>query len=186
LVVEPDIQLSILTAAGLPEPRADSSQAAQTHIDAAVHAELEQRNFVVREFNADTAMEGRAGQLIRLHDVVGQSILAFHYGYISLPTKVGKFDWTLGPGTQEIDPERTARYALFVRGQGSYSSAGRVVMALLFGGAMSGQSIFASLVDLQTGNIIWFNVALAAPDADMREADGAASLVRSLFKDAPL
>jgi hypothetical protein len=128
-------------------------------------------------------MEGRIGQIIRLHEAVGGSILSLN---TLLPTKKNNFDWTLGPGARELAEAQNARYALFVYSRGTYSSAGRIVMAVLFGGATGAQLMFASLVDLQTGNIIWFNFAIAGPNADMRLPDGAASLVTSLMKDSPL
>jgi hypothetical protein len=186
LLVEPDIELSVLTAAGLPEPRADWSQAARTNVAAALRTRVSAEGHSTLAFDTASSMEGRIGQIVRLHEAVGTSILAFNYGFVNLPTKKDNFDWTLGPGARELAEAHNARYALFVYARGSYSSAGRVVMALLFGGPMGMQQMFASLVDLHTGDIIWFNVATAGPDADMREAAGATSLVESLMKDSPL
>jgi len=51
---------------------------------------------------------------------------------------------------------------------------------------LGGQQAFASLVDLRTGNVIWFNVAQAAPSEDMRQAEGATGFVNRLMRDAPL
>jgi hypothetical protein len=48
------------------------------------------------------------------------------------------------------------------------------------------QQVFASLVDLRTGRVVWFNVAVAGPQADMRSQEGAQSLCRSLLKGVPL
>ena len=74
---------------------------------------------------------------------------------------------------------------------GTYASAGR--KALMVGAALLGVSLplghqyaFASLVDLKTGRIVWFNVANAGPDADMRDPQGSKILVGALLKDAPL
>jgi len=184
LVIEPDIEISVLTAAGLPEPREDWTQEARANVAAALTAQLAEQGRRTQAYAP--GHEGREGQLIRLHEAVGNSILLFNYGYVSLPTKEDNFDWTLGPGAREIAEAQNARYALITYARGQYASTGRVVMALLFGGSMGGQQMFASLVDLHTGNIIWFNVAQTGPTSDMREATGAQALVRALLKDAPL
>ncbi len=51
---------------------------------------------------------------------------------------------------------------------------------------LGSQQAFTSLVDLRTGQVIWFNMAIAGPQADMRNPEGATSLVSSLLEDAPL
>ncbi|MBW3560067.1 MAG: hypothetical protein KY449_09920 [Proteobacteria bacterium] len=192
LLVEPDVQLSVLTMAGLDEPRADWSKSAQANLDAAMQAALRQRSHQFRELDPATAQEGRIGQLLRLHEAVGRSILAFSYGQIDLPTKRKRFEWTLGEGAQALGRQYGADYALFTYGRGSYSSGGRKVamvgMALLGAGIMplGGQEAFASLVDLRTGRVVWFNVAKAAPTADMRDPEGAQAFVDAIMKDAPL
>jgi len=84
-----------------------------------------------------------------------------------------------------------ADYALFVTARGTYSSAGR--KAAMIGMAMLGvsiplgsQQIFASLVDLRTGRVVWFNVATAGPQADIRTPEGASLLVKDLLKGVPI
>ena len=52
--------------------------------------------------------------------------------------------------------------------------------------SLGGQQAFASLVDLRTGNVIWFNVAQASPNQDMRDPGGAASFTTTLLRGAPL
>jgi len=43
---------------------------------------------------------------------------------------------------------------------------------------------FASLVDLRTGDIVWFNV-VSAGAGELRDANGAALAVDTLFRDIP-
>jgi hypothetical protein len=191
LVLQPDVQLSVLTAAGLQEPRADWSAAARQNLAAEVEKALGARSHNFKVLDSNAAMEGRPGQLLRLHGAVGQSILAFNYGAYALPTKKGNFDWTIGDGAQSLGAEYGVDYALFVTGAGSYASSGRVAtmigLSLLgVGVPLGSQQVFCSLVDLRTGRVIWFNVAHAGPNADMREQAGAQSLVASLFKTLPL
>lgn len=191
LLIEPDVQLSLLTAAGMQEARQDWSKQGHDNLSGAIRTSLQGKAHRFEMLDPETARDGRSGQLLRLHDAVGQSIMLFNYGGIVLPNKKGAFDWTLGEGAQTLAKAYDADYALFVTGRGSYSSAGR--KAMMIGAAMLGvsiplgsQTVFASLVDLHTGQVIWFNVALAGPTADMRTAEGTAILTTSLLKGVPL
>ena len=191
LLIQPDIELSLLTASGLLEPRADWTAAGRTNIQASVEAALKGKSHSFIGLDPSTAMGGRGGQLLRLNGEVGKSILLFNYGYVKLPTKTGSFDWTVGEGAQVLGQTYNADYALFIYGRGSYSSGARVAMmigmaALGVGLPTGGQQVFASLVDLKTGQVVWFNLAQAAPGADMRTPEGAALLTTSLLKDVPL
>jgi hypothetical protein len=191
LVMTPDIQLAVLTAAGLQEPREDWSRSARDNLAASIAAHVAAEGHAASSLDPTTAMEGRVGQIIRLHEAVGTSILAINYYGVNIPTRRESFAWTLGEGVQEVAAAHNADYALFITGRGSYASAGRqaavVGMALLgVGMPMGGQQAFASLVDLRTGNVIWFNVVTAAPGEDMREPDGAASVAERLMDEAPL
>jgi hypothetical protein len=191
LLVEPDIELGLMNLAGVTEPRADWSRQARGHVAAAIEAEMKARGHAYRTLDPETAMDGRVGQLIRLHEVVGQSIGAFEYGLYYLPTKKHGFDWTLGEGAAELGRTYDADYALFVYGRGAYSTKQRlgivIGMALLgIGLPTGGQGAFASLVDLRTGKVVWFTVASAGLKADMRQPEGAAQFVKAVLQDAPL
>jgi hypothetical protein len=173
--------------AGLAEPREDWSISARDAMAAALSSALGARNHPVATLDPDTAMEGRIGQIIRLHDVVGGSILAVNYLNAALPTRRENFEWTLGEGVRELATAHNADYALFVAGSGTYSSRARMAVSVLtLSSTAAGQFVFASLVDLRTGNIIWFNVATAATGEDMRTPEGAASLVERVIETAPL
>lgn len=191
LVMTPDVQLAVLTAAGLQEPREDWSHSGRDNLAASVAAHIQSKGHAPSALDPATAMEGRSGQIIRLHDAVGTSILAINYLGVNVPTRRQNFIWTLGEGVQELAAAHEADYALFITARGSYASAGRtaavVGMAILgVGLPMGGQQAFASLVDLRTGNVIWFNVVTAAPGEDMRTTDGATDLAQRLMQEAPL
>lgn len=190
LLLQPDVQLALLTAGGVTEPRADWSESGRANLSRDIEAALKTRSHAYGVLDPSTAMTGRVGQLLRLHGAVGQAIQAHSYGPYRLPTKK-EFDWTLGQGAQELASAHQADYALFVTSRGTYASGGRMATAVglsLVGVAipLGQQQVYASLVDLKTGRVIWFNVAVAGPNADMREASGSASLVQSLLKDLPL
>lgn len=187
VVMTPNVQLAILTAAGMPEPREDWSVAGRDNLAAGIAAHIQSESHTPSALDPSTAMEGRVGQIIRLHDAVGASLMQ----RAMLPTQRDRFEWTLGEGVTELGEAHDADYALFIGANGTYASAGRVAAAvglavLGVGVPLGGQVAYASLVDLRTGNVIWFNTVVAAPNQDMREADGAESLVQTLMRSAPL
>ncbi len=187
VVMTPNVQLHVLTAAGMPEPREDWSLAGRDNLATHIANFVQAENHTPSALDPNTAMEGRVGQIIRLHDAVGGSLMM----RAMLPTQRDRFEWTLGEGVQELGAAHNADYALFVGAYGTYASSGRVAMmvglAILgVGIPLGSQAVYASLVDLRTGNVIWFNTVIAAPDQDMRTPQGAAELVEVLMKDAPL
>jgi hypothetical protein len=191
LLLEPDISLSMLTTIGGVEPRADWSQQAQTNMTSAIEAALKSKSHAFKRAPADASASGQVGQLFRLHEAVGQSILMISYGPFAMPTKAGEFDWTLGEGAQALGRTYEADYALFVFGRGTHATGGRVAAAVgmsLLGVSvpLGQQQVFASLVELKTGRVVWFGLANAGPSADMRETAGAGVMVTSLLKDLPL
>ena len=104
--------------------------------------------------------------------------------------KENNFEWTLGQRTTRLKEEYGAQYGLFVYMRDSYASAGRVGlmvgMAVLGVGIPLGQQVgFASLVDLQTGDIVWFN-RMVAGAGDLRELGLARDSVQNLLDDFPL
>jgi len=189
LLVTPDVQLTEITTGGLQEARADWTDAALGFIAKDVSAHFEQSGTeLVRADNLDNPHDA---QLAKLHGVVGRAILVHAYnGVLKLPNKGDALDWSLGPGTNEMRQRYGADYALFVFVRDSYVSAGRAavigVAAVLGVGIPGGQQIgFASLVDLRTGNIVWFN-RLANGTGDLRTATPAQNTVNNLIKGMPL
>lgn len=190
LLVEPDIELSELLGNGIQEPRADWTRAARDHVDAALRALLAARGARLSRYQPpqDPQLAARQRQQILLHQAVGTSILLHRHFGVPLPHKARAFDWTLGPGVRDLDPD--ARYALFVHVRDSYASGGRKAMmavGLLLGvGVSLGQQVgFASLVDLEDGRVVWFNL-LNSQTGDLRDAQGARVSVAKLLDGVPL
>lgn len=191
LLVKPDVELKILMASGMTETRADWSRSAEENLANALSSALQARGGQVDIMDLNTELSPRQVQLVKLNDAVVSTSLQYDYYSSNLPTREDVFDRSIGPGAAELGGDSGADYALMVKAAGSYSSAGKVAMniaMLALGGGVQigGQQLYASLVDLETGDIVWSNLASAAVDADMREADGAARLVDSVLKDFPL
>jgi len=197
LLLPPDIELYELTAGGMLEPKADWTDAARRNVENALRTELESRHdelIVYRSPAEDPETEYGHQQLIKLHNVVGGTILLHKFvPGRDLPTKEGRFDWGLGRGVSSFRKSSNAQYGLFVTIRDSYSSEGRVaLMALVFVASMGramphggSQAGFASLVDLDTGDIVWFN-RLSSAYGDLRTPEDARAAIRELLTDLPL
>ncbi len=196
LLMPVDVQLSVLTAGGLLEPHAEWTQQAHAHIRQSCNAQLAkfQTRVVDSEQYDDYAdLDLKQVQLTKLNNAVGQSILLHQFDEaMKLPTKVDSFDWTIGPEAVLLKDKYGADYALFIYMRDSYASAGRaavmVASAILSLGRYvppGGQQVgFASLVDLRTGQVVWFN-RLARGTGDLRTAEAAAESVETLLSDFP-
>ena len=194
VLVDPDIELSEVTTGGMQEPRREWTEAARRLYPDAVRELLAAHGAkLLPDYHPPVAMppSDRIRQLLQLHQAVASSILIHSQPGSELATKQGHFDWTLGPGTQVLQQATGADYGLFTYIRDSYTGSGRVALrvigALLLGGDIGGgqQIGLASLVDLRTGQVIWFNL-LQADTGDLRDAAGAHETVAHLLKDIPL
>jgi hypothetical protein len=188
-----NVELFELSAAGIPEPKGEWTEQASRHVIAAVRAEKAARNINMVEYDESRAPPSERddlAQLVKLHGAVGNSILIHQYiENLALPTKQGKFDWSLGPEVRSLRNAFNADYALFVFVHDQYSSAGRVALqvalALLGVGVPGGAQVgFASLVDLETGNVVWFNRLLRGV-GDLRTEPAALETVQTLLAGLP-
>jgi len=193
LVMEPDIQVGLLTAGGAVEPRADWT--ARAH-DSVLKALSKQQSTHGADVKVVTTAEDlrydpkKLADLVWLHKVVGDSIRIHKYLGIVLPTKAHRFDWTLGEPAVELGAATHYDYALFLYAEDSFESSGRAVLRVadfvgcaLGGVCLSGgqQFAFASLVDLKTGQIVWFNT-LKSSVGDLRTEEGAQKMVNTLLR----
>lgn len=195
LLMEPDVELSLITAGGLAEPNAQWTEQGNRNVNAALTDVLRESNLHLVRYRAPGQDSDRAHghhQLIKLYNAVGVTILQHMYGGPGrLPTKSDRFEWTLGASTvQGLREEYDADYALFVYLHDSYASAGRIgvmFVAAAFGVGIHGgiQVGFSSLVDLKTGNVVWFN-RLVSTTGDLRTPRPARAAVQSLLSDLPL
>ena len=195
VIVPVDMELFSLSAGGVPEPRADWTEAAHRHFREALRGQ--------KAVLADNAVELQESelddlaQINALHGTVAEAVRLHHLpGFVPLPTKAGLLDWSLGDAVQPLRAKTGADYALFMWVRDSYATAERkaAMVAMTLVGAAFGMVVipaggqqmgYASLVDLQTGRIVWFN-NLARPSGDLREAQPAAETVGELLKGFPL
>jgi hypothetical protein len=194
IVMQPDVTAGLLTAGGMVEPREDWTNQARDNVVKAVEAQ-ETRHGAVVKIAATTEDAGwdpaATENLVLLHRAVGTAIAMHKYGMQPLPTKKDRFDWTLGEQAVAFGAATHYDYALFLHAQDSFSSGGRrALQAAGFLGCLVGvcvavsggqQIAFASLVDLKTGDVVWFNM-LATGVGDIRTPEGANQMVTRLLE----
>lgn len=194
LLMPVDVELSELSAGGVPEPQAEWTQQALKLMTPALEAEMKARNssLVIYKPAEPGSLDIRSEhfQIEKLHEAVGRSIMIHQFVQpLTLPTKKGKFDWSLGESVRVLREEYKADYALFVFVRDSYASAGRVAVivigAVLGIGVQGGVQVgFASLVDLNSGDVVWFN-RLARAQGDLRSEKPAQETTKALLQNFP-
>ncbi len=195
VLMRPDTDVGELAAGGLPLPNADWTRAARVNLAEALKANGATRKI---EFKFIDEQSGDAAQLMAdytaLHKSVADAIIQHKYYGSKLPTKKDKFDWTMGPGAQKIGDLSGGNYALFLYTRDNFSTAGRKGMQVagMLGCIVGfcvivsgGQHVaYASLVELSSGNVVWFNV-LRGSKGDVREKDGAKGMVNAIMASMP-
>lgn len=187
-----DVELFEISVGGVPELKAEWTETGKSNVNEAVHEILRSKQSISLEQYRSSENETEAhAQLFRLFGVVGEAIyLHYHHPFNALPSKK-EFQWSLGDTTDVVRNEYGADYALFIRMTDQYSSGGRValgvVTAVLFGVAPASgmQTGYAYLVDLKTGEVVWFNFLQGQSFGDVREQESAMNAIIYLLSEFP-
>ena len=203
LVLRPDISVGSITAGGMVEPRADWTEQARASVTEALKAQQAARGaktlFIDRRTELPGVTADEIAEVERINLAVAQSIVLHKYLGQYLPTKRGKgLDWTLGQDAVRIGQKAGYDYALFLHAEDQVASTGRIALGVLgvagcfvgfcapnIGGAT--QLNYASLVDLKTGQVVWFNVVRAGSQVpgikfgDLRTPEGAEQMIERLL-----
>ena len=203
LVLRPDVTVGSLTAGGMIEPRADWTEQARSHIVAALRAQQAARGgnvtIIERRDQLPGVGEQELAEVERLNAAVSQAIVQHKYLGDVLPTKNRRgLDWTLGADAVRLGQKTGYDYALFMHAEDQVASTGRIALGVLgiagcfvgfcnptIGGAQ--QLNYASLVDLKTGEVVWFNVVQAGSEipgikfGNLRTREGAEQMVDRLL-----
>lgn len=203
LVLRPDVTVGSLTTGGMVEPRADWTDQARASIVGALRAQQASRGGHLLIIEHRNELPGVSPEELadveRLNAAVDESIVEHKYLGDYLPTKRGRgLDWTVGADAVQLGRKTGYDYALFLHAEDQVASTGRIVLGVLgaagclvgfcapnIGGAT--QLDYASLVDLKTGEVVWFNVVRAGSEVpgikfgDLRTAQGATQMVERLL-----
>lgn len=190
-VFRPDVRVGSLTTGGLDEANADWTATARALIADALKSDQKVAGATLVYPDEPTGDDGAyLAEYRALFRAVSESIMT-HKLFVGqrLPTKKERFDWTLGTGANRLGTMAGADYALFVFTHDAYGTAGRktaqIFGALLGVGVVPGIHIgYAGMVDLKTGDVVWFN-ADPQMGGDVRTEEGATKRVGQLLKGLP-
>jgi hypothetical protein len=182
-----DVELFELSLGGVLTPKADWTASASTHMGAALKTKA-----VSLGFNSkfvDERISDDHAELLHLYGAVARSISMHHAGAFKLPTKEERLEWSFGDALRPLREATGARYGLFTWVRDSYSSAERkaamVGLALVGIGISGGAQVgYASLVDLESGQVLWFNQNISA-FGDLRDEKSALSSMDGLLAGFP-
>ncbi len=185
-----DVELSSISAGGVNEPKADWTAVARDNMKEALD-----RRVAGLGLNAqfvDEAGVEEFDELVGLHAAVARSIALHHGvgGVWALPTKQGALDWSFDDSMKPLGAKTGAQYGLFIWVRDSYASSERKVamvgLALLGVVASGGMQVgYASLVDLDSGRVVWFN-RLARGSGDLRDGPSSAESIKALLTGFPV
>jgi len=188
-----DIEIYSISAGGLPEPRADWTEAAQRNFRSTVTRRQGTLGFAMTQLAEKDADD--FAEISALHTAIARSIAVHHFGpsSLNLPTKDGQLDWSLGDSTQALKKATGADYAVFSWVRDSHASAERqaamvAIAVLSLGRAVprgGQQTAYASLVELDTGRILWFN-RFSRDSGNIKDEEAADETVDTLFKNFPV
>ena len=189
LLMPVDIEICELTIAGMCEPSASWTQNSKVNIITSFKDILGKRNAVLIEYKNNNETD-QLIQLIKLHTQIGQEIINNEYGPFELPTKK-EFNWSMGEKVNLLKKKYKSDYAIFIYFRDQYSSTERfiynIVTAVLFPGIIpigGSQLAFGSLVNLNNGEITWFN-GYYRSFGDVRDLENARDTVNKLFEEFP-
>lgn len=174
VLMPPDVRYYLITAGGVREHHAEWSQIAEAHMTLAMDAYLATIGAAIKNADAANLGETEVG-FGRLHRVVGLTII----------DQDAKSGGSMGPGVEQIAQRHNADYALFVHFRNYQASGGRVAFAILAAAAelnmrTGSEQGFASLVDLRTGDVVWFN-SIDDVVGEIRQESGSRDAVNQLF-----
>jgi len=199
LLVEPDIRVHEVSAGGVVEKvddwsRQASGLAVESLRDAAQRGNLFELVPASSVTPADQAALEQHAALYAL--VAGSAYGAQISSFPAWRQRGAEFDYTLGPGLAGVAQHSQVDAAVFVVGSDYISTAGRKA-AMVFGiltGALTGMVIppgsapaFMSLgvVDMRSGELLWYSTDFRAGAADLRDAAVMKSLIDGMMQTYP-
>jgi hypothetical protein len=189
VILPPRVDVMEMSAGGVQEKVPEWSQQASRNINDAIGEYARSRGtFRLVDLPKLTGSDlDRVDQHRALYDEVAWAGLVFpHYW----PHKRERFDYTIGSGLKFLKQKTGADAALIVVGEDVVSTAGRKAVAV-FGSILGmhverGHSALTiGLVNLETGDVLWFDYRTSYADLDMRDANDAKKMVTNVFAALP-
>lgn len=201
-ILPPRIDVSEIGAGGIVEKIDDWSQKAVDNVFAAIEAELKARSGVEsRRITLETLPDNLKSELQEaqlLFDAVNNSVLLHIYGPPPhrFEEQLVQFNYSLGSETARLQVDDVDAL-LMLKGFDQISSAGRktfqttavlaaAALGVLLIPQMGATVMSAALVDVRSGDILWYNFDRSEGANDLRDPNSAALFVKSLFSQLRL
>lgn len=198
-VLMPDMKIFKLTAGGVDQYQDDWSANSAFHMEQELRKELATFDSIDFVFLDPTALSDAQRQFVdrerSIFYTVAYSVVTHTYEPEMLfKHKVKAFDYTLGEELSEFNTVENVDAILFVNGRNYIWTAGRASLAFLSVAVSAFTGVYipvpagkewltASLVDVNSGDVLWFNY-LPLP-GDMRMEKTVRRLSKRLFRDFP-
>jgi hypothetical protein len=199
LLAPPEILVNEIAAGELVEEVREWSEKASAEAAKSVEAYAQSTGLfeVVQPSKLSDAQRATLEQYSALYALVsGSAYAAQHSQFEVWRKRAADFDYTLGPGMNGVANSANLEAIAFVVGTDYISSASRkAAMAVgfavgMFTGAYMGPQsrpafLSAGVVDMQTGELLWYGTEVRAGSEDLRDPKVVKSLVDDLFKTYP-
>lgn len=190
VAVKPSIELFEVDAVGGQLLKAEWTTSAIYNVEIAMKNYFKNKNVNV-DFYLEDLTENQI-EYIKLQKVVSSIIQAHVVNpERKLPTKEKDgLDWTLGTDFENEFKNLNADYILILNIKDFFSTGGRILAqtlrALLIGSyAPLFQQGYGTLIDVSTGDFVWFDFVQAESFGDTRKQKGAEDAVEKILKNLP-
>jgi hypothetical protein len=200
VVLQPEFRVFVQSAGGVREIEPDWTGQAQNALALAVerHLRHDPRFAIAAPVEPATAEEAT---LLREHVelfklIASNASMMIRFGGKAWQEKKLQYDYTLGDGLATYGDRSNADYAFMIGGAQIKQTGGSVFMQLALAGTLGvvmpggGTYLMLALVDMRTGNIVWFNSleggeVLGMTGSDLRKEGAADEVVGRLFDPFP-
>ena len=190
VAVKPSIELFEVNAVGGQMLKAEWTTSAINNVEVAMKDYFRDKNINV-DFYLEDLTDNQI-EYIKLQKVVS-SIIQAHVVNPDrkLPTKEKEgLDWTVGSNFQNEFKNLNADYILILNIKDYFSTGGRILAqtlrALIIGSyAPLIQQGYGTLIDVNTGDFVWFDFVQAESFGDTRNKEGAEDAVEKILKNLP-
>ena len=200
VVLQPEFRVFVQSAGGTREIEPGWTEQAQNALALAVerHLRHDPRFAVAAPVEPATAEEAT---LLREHVelfkvIASNSSMMIRFGGKAWQEKKLQYDYTLGDGLALYGDRSNADYAFMIGGAQVKQTGGSVFMQLALAGTLGvvmpggGTYLMLALVDMRTGDIVWFNSleggeVFGMTGSDLRKEGTADEIVGRLFDPFP-
>ena len=199
LLAPPEILVNEVAACELVEEVREWSEKASAEAARSVEAFAQSTSLfeLVQPSSLSDAEHSTLEQYSALYALVsGSAYAAQHSMYDAWQKRAADFDYTLGPGMDGVAKSANLDAIVFVVGTDYISTASRkaamavgIAVSLFTGAYVGPQSrpafLSAGVVDMHTGELLWYSTELRSGSEDLRDPKVVKGLVDDLFKTYP-